>query len=403
MSNVTQISCNFCGKGRSQVDKLIVGNEAGICNECLDLCANILDKERMDKLRKDKKFEKILDPVKIKEHLDQFVIGQDQAKITLAVGVVNHFKRILLNPKIELEKSNILMFGPSGSGKTLLARTVAKFLNIPFVIADATTLTEAGYVGEDVESVISRLFSEAEYDVERCEQGIVFIDEIDKISRKSESATLTRDVSGEGVQQALLKLIEGTKCKVSSGNNKKHPNLEQIEINTEKILFIAGGAFTELDDIIAKRQNKKGIGFGASVDIGKLDRSATEPDDFLKYGMIPEFTGRFPVVTYTNNLSKSDLIDILIKPKNSLILQMQFYFEADDIELVFEQAAVDAIAEQAYNMQTGARGLKNILEKLLNPYMYVLPTLKAQGIEKIEINERTVKYNEPAIFKEKNK
>jgi len=403
MSNVTQISCNFCGKNRSQVDKLIVGNEAGICNECLDLCANILDKERMEKLRKDAKFEKILDPVKIKEHLDQFVIGQDQAKVTLAVGVVNHFKRILLNPKIDVEKSNILMFGPSGSGKTLLVRTIAKFLNIPFVIADATTLTEAGYVGEDVESVISRLLSEAEYDVERCEQGIVFIDEIDKISRKSESATLTRDVSGEGVQQALLKLVEGTKCKVSAGTNKKHPNLEQIEVNTEKILFIAGGAFTELDDIIAKRQNKKGIGFGASVDRGDLDRSATEPDDFLKFGMIPEFTGRFPVVTYTNDLSKSDLIDILTKPKNSLIKQMQFYFEADDIELIFERSAIDTIAEQAYNMQTGARGLKNILEKLLNPYMFVLPTLKAQGIEKIEINERTVKYNEPAIFKEKTK
>ena len=394
-SNVTQISCNFCGKNRNEVNKLIITNEAGICNECIELCSNILYKDSVEKLRTDKNINHQFDPTKIKKYLDQHIIGQEQAKIAISVGVVNHFKRIYFDSKIEIEKSNILIYGPTGSGKTMLAKLVAKYLNIPFVIADATTLTEAGYVGEDVDSVISRLLAEADYDVSQCEKGIVFIDEIDKISRKSESPTVTKDVSGEGVQQSLLKLVEGTKCRVSPNTSKKHPNLEQVEINTEKILFIAGGSFDGIDELIAKRQKNKGIGFGASLDTKEIDRSLTEPTDFVKYGMIPEFTGRFPVITYTDKLSQEDLTKILVEPTNSLVKQMQFYFETDNIDLEFTADALEAIAEQAYKLDTGARGLKSILEKLLNPYMFAVNELQEQGIKKIEITKEIVKYNQP--------
>lgn len=397
-SNVTHINCGFCGKNRTEVDKLIISNEIGICNECIELCTNILDKERIEKLRKDHKIEKFLDPVKIKEHLDQYIIGQNSAKIVLSVGIVNHFKRIHFNPKIEIEKSNILIFGPSGSGKTLLAKNIAKFLNIPFVVADATTLTEAGYVGEDVESIISRLLAESEYDVERCEQGIIFIDEIDKISRKSESASLTRDVSGEGVQQALLKLVEGTKCKVSVGSTKKHPSLEQVEINTSNILFIAGGAFDGIDSIIAARQHNKGIGFNSKIEVSDVDRDLVEPLDFMKYGMIPEFAGRFPIVTHTNELSQDDLKKVLTETKNSLIKQMQFYFEVDGIELEFTDSAIDEIASQAKKLGTGARGLKTILEKLLNPFMFSIIEIKERSLKKIIVTEDMIKYETKEKF-----
>lgn len=397
-NTVQFVKCNFCGKDRAEVEKLIVANDAGICNECIELCTGILDKERIDKIKQDKKVNKILDPVKIKQYLDQFVVGQDQAKMTLAVGVTNHYKRVFFKPKVEVEKSNVLLFGPTGSGKTLLVKIIARYLNVPFVIADATTLTEAGYVGEDVESVITRLLAEAEYDVERCEQGIVFLDEIDKIGRKSESASLTRDVNGEGVQQALLKLVEGTKCKVPG-----HKKLEDVEIDTSKILFIAGGAFVDLDKIIANRQSGTGMGFGAAVEQAEPDRTQVSPEDFVKFGMIPEFTGRFPVTVYTEALDKTALIRILTGTKNSLIKQMQFYFESDDVDLEFTEGAVEAIAEKALEMDVGARGLRAILEKILMPYMFALGELKKQKVKKITITEKTVKYNDPALFDNEGK
>ena len=397
-NTVQFVKCNFCGKDRAEVEKLIVANDAGICNECIELCTGILDKERIDKIKQDKKVNKILDPVKIKQYLDQFVVGQDQAKMTLAVGVTNHYKRVFFKPKVEVEKSNVLLFGPTGSGKTLLVKIIARYLNVPFVIADATTLTEAGYVGEDVESVITRLLAEAEYDVERCEQGIVFLDEIDKIGRKSESASLTRDVNGEGVQQALLKLVEGTKCKVPG-----HKKLEDVEVDTSKILFIAGGAFVDLDKIIANRQSGTGMGFGAAVEQAEPDRTQVSPEDFVKFGMIPEFTGRFPVTVYTEALDQAALIRILTGTKNSLIKQMQFYFESDNVDLEFTEGAVEAIAEKALAMDVGARGLRAILEKILMPYMFALGELKKQKVKKITITEKTVKYNDPALFDNEGK
>lgn len=397
-NNVQFVKCDFCGKDRAEVEKLIVANDAGICNECIDLCVGILDKERIDKIKQDKKVNKILDPVKIKQYLDQFVVGQDQAKMTLAVGVTNHYKRVFFRPKVEVEKSNVLLFGPTGSGKTLLVKIIARYLNVPFVIADATTLTEAGYVGEDVESVIGRLLAEADYDVERCEQGIVFLDEIDKIGRKSESASLTRDVNGEGVQQALLKLVEGTKCKVPG-----HKKLDDVEVDTSKILFIAGGAFVDLDKIIATRQNGTGMGFGAAVEHQEPDRTQVTPEDFVKFGMIPEFTGRFPVTVYTEALDSTALIRILTGTKNSLIKQMQFYFDSDDMVLEFTDGAVVAVAEKALAMNVGARGLRAILEKILMPYMFALGELKGQKVKKITITDKTVKYNDPALFDSEGK
>lgn len=388
-NKVQPLHCNFCGKSRSEVDKLIVANDAGICNECITLCNNILNKENNDRVRSDKKISRILDPVKIKRHLDDYIVGQDDAKVALSVGVVNHYKRAFFTSDIELEKSNILLYGPTGSGKTLLAKTIARYLNVPFVIADATTLTEAGYVGEDVESVISRLLSEADNDIELCQQGIVFIDEVDKITRKSESASLTRDVSGEGVQQALLKLVEGTKCRVSVTGGKKHPALDQVEIDTSKILFIAGGAFVDLDKIIERRQRGSNIGF--TNEVTPVTSTKAIPEDFVKFGMIPEFTGRFPISVAINELTIEDLVRILLEPKNNLIAQMQFYFDSDGLELEFLPESIAAIAELAYNMQVGARGLKSILETILMPYMYRVAELKEQGVKRIEITEATVK------------
>ena len=395
-SKVQPLHCNFCGKSRSEVDKLIVANDAGICNECITLCNNILNKETNDKLRSDKKIARILDPVKIKQHLDSYIVGQDAAKIALSVGVVNHYKRVFFTSDVELEKSNILLYGPTGSGKTLLAKTIARYLNVPFVIADATTLTEAGYVGEDVESVIGRLLSEADNDIERCQQGIVFLDEVDKITRKSESASLTRDVSGEGVQQALLKLVEGTKCRVSVNGGKKHPALDQVEIDTSKILFIAGGAFAELEKIVERRQKGSHIGFVGNTE-PLTDVKAT-PEDFVKFGMIPEFTGRFPISVPINELTIEDLVRILVEPKNNLIAQMQFYFESDGIDLEILPEAIASVAELAYNMQIGARGLKSILESVLMPFMYDISNLKAQGIKQIQITEGAVKNQELPNF-----
>jgi ATP-dependent Clp protease ATP-binding subunit ClpX len=397
-SKIQHIHCNFCGKGRSEVEKLIVANDAGICNECIDLCSNILTKEQNDRIRADKKITRALDPAKIKTYLDKYIIGQDESKIALCVSLVNHYKRVFLNSAIEIEKSNLLILGPTGSGKTLMARAAARYLNVPFVIADATTLTQAGYVGEDVESVIGRLLSEAENDVDRCQQGIVFIDEIDKIGRKSESATITRDVSGEGVQQALLKLVEGTKCSVTVNGNKKHPSVETVEIDTTNILFIAAGAFDGLEKIMDRRRNKTSMGFNTSVKVETTPDQRVEPEDMVQYGMIPEFIGRFPIMVRTQELLLEDLTRILIEPHNSLLKQMQFFFEADGIELDFENEALLAIAQQAHDQKTGARGLKSVMERLLMPYMFDLLTLKSSGVKKIKIMEDTVKYNHDPIY-----
>ena len=397
-SKIQHIHCNFCGKGRSEVEKLIVANDAGICNECIDLCSNILTKEQNDRIRADKKITRALDPAKIKTYLDKYIIGQDESKIALCVSLVNHYKRVFLNSAIEIEKSNLLILGPTGSGKTLMARAAARYLNVPFVIADATTLTQAGYVGEDVESVIGRLLSEAENDVDRCQQGIVFIDEIDKIGRKSESATITRDVSGEGVQQALLKLVEGTKCSVTVNGNKKHPSVETVEIDTTNILFIAAGAFDGLEKIMDRRRNKIGMGFNTSAKVEPTSDQRVEPEDMVQYGMIPEFIGRFPIMVRTQELLLEDLTRILIEPHNSLLKQMQFFFEADGIELDFENEALLAIAQQAHDQKTGARGLKSVMERLLMPYMFDLLTLKSSGVKKIKIMEDTVKYNHDPIY-----
>ena len=383
-----RLSCDFCGKPRSEVDKLIVANDAGICNECIDLCHNILDKERIENLKSDRKVNKVLDPVKVKRFLDNHVIGQVDAKVVLAVAVVNHYKRVFFKPKVELEKSNLLMFGPSGSGKTLLAKWVSRYLNVPFVIADATTLTQAGYVGEDVESLVGRLLSEADNDVERCERGIIFIDEIDKIGRKSESATLHRDVSGEGVQQALLKLVEGTKCRVTVDGKKKHPAGETVEIDTSNILFIAGGAFDGLDKIIERRQKGTSIGFVGNNKL--IQQTMAMPEDFMQYGMIPEFIGRFPVSVQLKELTLEDLTRTLIEPKNSLLEQMQFYFESDDIELSFEDDAIIALAQQATDLGIGARGLKTVLERVMMPWMYEIPALKKNGIKQLVITEEMI-------------
>ena len=397
-NQIQQIHCNFCGKNRSEVDKLIVANDAGICNECITLCSSIINKDSNDDIRKDKKIGKALNPIKIKNFLDEYIIGQDGAKIALSVGVVNHYKRVFFESSVELEKSNILVFGPTGSGKTLLAKTIARYLNVPFVVADATTLTEAGYVGDDVESVIGSLLAASNNDVKACEQGIIFLDEVDKIARKSESASLTRDVSGEGVQQALLKLVEGTKCRVSVNGGKKHPALDQVEIDTSKILFIAGGAFAGLDTIVERRQRGTNIGFTGKTTTEDLNVADITPDDFIKFGMIPEFCGRFPITVGIDQLSVADLTKILTEPKNNLIAQMKFYFESDDVELDFTKDAINAIAELAFEQQVGARGLKTILEKTLTPYMYTMSEIKKQGFKKIQITEGVVKSNDPPNF-----
>lgn len=387
------VYCNFCSKSRNEVTKLIVANDAGICDECIELCSSILTKEKNEDLKKEKKLNGVLDPVKVKRFLDAHIVGQDTAKITLSVAIVNHYKRIYFKPAAEIEKSNILVFGPTGSGKTLLARKIASYLKVPFVIADATTLTEAGYVGEDVESMIGRLLAEADYDVERCEQGIVFIDEIDKISRKSESPTV-RDVSGEGVQQALLKLVEGTICKVKIGGTRKNVASDTVEVNTKNILFIAAGAFADLDKIITQRNNKQSsMGFTGLPGKVSVDRTGFRQEDFIKFGMIPEFTGRFPIITYVDELTLDSMIRILVEPKNNLIKQMQFYFDIDGIELSFTDGAVAAVAEQALQMQSGARALKGILEGILQPYLFDIENIKKSGQKTIEITEEIIRKN----------
>lgn len=382
MSDTTHISCNFCGKSRREVDRLIVAVDVAICNECVDLCSSIISKERGNKVIREQGLARFFDPVRIKNYLDLHVIGQTQAKIVLSVAVANHYKRVFHQPHFEVEKSNVLIYGPSGTGKTLLARSVAKYIDVPFVVADATTLTESGYVGDDVESLISRLYANSGFDLEKTQRGIVFIDEIDKISRKSESNTLTRDVSGEGVQQALLKLVEGTTCKVTL-----RPG-ETVDVDTRNILFVAGGAFVGLDKIVEQRLGKHSMGFVAGD--GTPQTKTVTPQDLTRFGMIPEFTGRFPVWAATQALDVGDLRSILTDTENSLVRQMQFYFETDDVHLTFEQEALDAIAQRALNLGTGARGLRSILEEILLPYFFAMQSLRQERVAEVVITAESV-------------